>query len=85
LSRLRIKSWTEPLFERDNELSDAELLARALWCTQHLQMDPKALDRFFEDQFGIAAITQGELGPWLALMMMTNVEEQIKAAAGGRN
>jgi hypothetical protein len=59
-------------FERDAEFCDAELLALALRFCLRSGIDPSKLDQFFADQFGIAEISQGELGPWLALMMLNN-------------
>ncbi len=72
-------------FNSREEWSDPELIALALRAAQLLGYEGAVLNQFFEQQFGIADVTDDDLGTWLAIIMMTDVENRIRAAAGGRN
>jgi ABC-type lipoprotein release transport system permease subunit len=52
---------------------------------QLLGYEDTSLERLFEREFAITGVTGGDLGTWLAVVMLADVENRIKAAAGGRN
>ena len=72
-------------FDCQAEWSDAELLALALRAAEILGFEGDALERFFCDEFGVAGITEGDLGTLINIVTVADVENRIRAAAGGRN
>jgi hypothetical protein len=72
-------------FNPQEEWGDAELMALSLRAAQLLGYEDSSLERLFEQEFAITGVTGGDLGTWLDLVMLADVESRIKAAAGGRN
>jgi hypothetical protein len=66
-------------------LFDADLIARGLRAAQLLGYEGYSFQRFFEQEFGIGGVTEGNLGDWLSLLSLADVEKRIFCAAGGRN
>jgi hypothetical protein len=71
-------------FDR-NEWTDAELMALSLRSAQVLGYEGRRLESLFEREFGIAGVTEGQLGDWLAVLLLEDAERKILVAAGGRN
>jgi hypothetical protein len=72
-------------FDVKAEWSTPELLALALRAAEILGYQGDALERFFCKEFDVAGVTGNILGVALACAMMLDVENRIRAAAGGRN
>jgi hypothetical protein len=72
-------------FNPREEWGDAELMAFSLRAAQLLGYEDSSLERLFEREFGITGITAGDLGDWLAVIMMADVENRIRAMGGGKN
>lgn len=72
-------------FDTQGEWSDAELMALTLKAAMILGYNGNSLEQLFEEQFGLAGINEGDLETWLAVIMLADVENRIKAAAGGKN
>jgi hypothetical protein len=65
-------------------LFDADLIARGLRVAQLLGYEGKGLEELFQHEFGIAGVTEGNLGDWLSLLSLADVEKRIMIACGGR-
>ena len=63
-------------------LFDADLIARGLRAAQLLGYEGRGLDELFQGEFGIADVTEGNLGDWLSLLSFADLEKRIMVAAG---
>src|SRR5207253_6881784 len=72
-------------FNPEAEYIHPELMALALRAAQISGYEGTHLDELFRQEFELAGVTEGDLGDWLAIVMLADVEARIKAAAGGRN
>ena len=72
-------------FDPTDEFSDYEVILQALLAAHFIGIDPERMNAFFHEQFGLAAVNQKAFDQLLAIVMRDNVEQKIKAAAGGRN
>jgi hypothetical protein len=80
-------SWTDlsDLEHLGDALFDADLIARSLRIAQTLGYEGYLLEQLFRREFGIAGISQGNLGDWLSLLSLADAEKRILVACGGRN
>lgn len=67
------------------EWRDCEIIARALRVAQTLGFEGERLEELFCREFGIAGVTEDQLGDWLSLLSLADVEKRIRVMAGGRN
>jgi hypothetical protein len=72
-------------FDCDDTWMDARLMPLSLRAAQVLGYTGWRLEELFCAEFGIAGVTEGQLGEWLDVAMMFDVERRILIAAGGRN
>lgn len=71
--------------ERYDEWYDAEIIARGLRVAQTLGYEGERLEALFRREFWIADVNKNQLGGWLAVLSLVDVEERIRVACGGRN
>ena len=72
-------------FDSGAEWTDAKILALSLRSAGILGFTDDRLEQLFRVEFGIAGVTEDELGDWLAVIMLVDAERRILAGAGGRN
>jgi hypothetical protein len=65
--------------ETASSSSDAELMALALKAATLLGYEGTHLEKLFQREFEIAGVTEGDLGTWLDLVMLADVESRIGA------
>ena len=78
-------TFSDGSFDTAAEWTDPELLALALRAAEILGFEGAALEQFFCDEFGVAGISEGDLGTLISIAMLADVENRIRCAAGGRN
>ena len=79
------RTYGDSSFNPQDKFSDAGLIALALRAAELLDFRGEALERFFEHEFALSGISQGELETMLSLAMLIDAERRICCAAGGRN
>jgi hypothetical protein len=72
-------------FDCYDEWYDAEIIARGLRVAQTLGYEGERLEELFRREFRIADVNKNQLGGWLAVLSLVDVEERIMVAAGGRS
>ena len=77
--------YSDGTFERDESLSDEEILALALRAAELLGMEQEEISEFFEREFDIAGMTGGPIGTALAIGMLIDADRWLVSRCGGRN
>jgi hypothetical protein len=72
-------------FDLDADRTAPKLIALALRGAQLIGLEEAELEQFFEHEFGLVGIVQGELETMLSVAMILDVENRVRCAAGGRN
>ena len=79
------RTYGDSSFNPQDEFSDAGLIALALRAAELLDFRGEALERFFEHEFALSGISQGELETMLSIALLVDAERRVRCAAGGRN
>lgn len=75
----------ENLSSPRDDWTDAALIATALRAGLLLGHDTAGLEALFRREFGLAVVTGGILGDMLSAAMLAGLEDQLRAAGGGKN
>jgi hypothetical protein len=79
------RTYGDSSFNPQDKFSDAGLIALALRAAELLDFRGEALERFFEHEFALSGISQGELETVLSMAMLIDAQRRVRCAAGGRN
>jgi hypothetical protein len=79
------RTYGDSSFDPQDEFSDPAIIARALRAAELMNFQGEALERFFEHEFALIGISQGELKTVLALAQLADAERRVRCAGGGRN
>jgi hypothetical protein len=72
-------------FNRYDAWTDTEIMALSLRAATVLGYENEHLEALFQREFGIAGVTEGLLGDWLAVILLADAERRIRVACGGVN